>query len=149
MDRGRPSFSGRHYTIEGAAAPPRPEVIPPICIGASGEQIGLPLAGRHADIWNGFPRGTDDDWRRKVDVVLGAATKAGRDPDAIQICQTVEKPLPETDAQAEELLELLNHKVDLGVTYFVMDFGNPPTTEHVARFADQVMTPLKNRQVPG
>ncbi len=138
-----PSFAGEHFSIDGASAPPLPEVVPPICIGASGEKVGLPLAGRHADIWNGFARGDDDDWRRKVDIVHTAATEAGRDPAEIKICQTVEKALPETDAEAQEVLELLSHKKDLGITYFVMDFGNPLTTEHVDRFAEQVMTPLK------
>jgi alkanesulfonate monooxygenase SsuD/methylene tetrahydromethanopterin reductase-like flavin-dependent oxidoreductase (luciferase family) len=138
-----PSFAGEHFSIDGASAPPLPEVVPPICIGASGEKVGLPLAGRHADIWNGFARGDDDDWRRKVDIVHTAASDAGRDPAKIEICQTVEKALPETDAEAQEVLELLSHKKDLGVSYFVMDFGNPLTTEHVNRFAEQVMTPLK------
>jgi alkanesulfonate monooxygenase SsuD/methylene tetrahydromethanopterin reductase-like flavin-dependent oxidoreductase (luciferase family) len=137
-----PSFTGTHYSIDGASAPPLPEVLPPICIGASGEKVGLPLAGRHADIWNGFARGTDDDWRRKIDIVHGAATDAGRDPAQIEICQTVEHALPETDAQSQELLERLAHKAELGVTYFVMDFGNPLTTDHVSRFAEQVKQPL-------
>lgn len=140
-----PSFEGRYYTIDGAAAPPRPEVVPPVCIGASGEQIGLPLAGRLADIWNGFPRGTDDDWLRKVSIVHESAVAAGRDPYDIEISQTVEKALPETDAEARELLEFLGHKAELGVRHFVMDFGHPRTTEHVGRFVEQVMAPLRSQ----
>ena len=60
-----PSYDGRYFQIDGASASPLPEVVPPICIGASGPQIGLPLAGRLADIWNGTSRGTDDDWLRR------------------------------------------------------------------------------------
>lgn len=138
-----PRFSGQYYTIEGASAPPLPEIIPPICIGASGEKVGLPLAGKYADIWNGSARGTDADWLRKVDIVHSSASNAGRDPAAIEMSNTVEKALPETDAESEEMLELLAHKVDLGVRHFVMDFGHPKTPEHVARFVEQVMTPLK------
>lgn len=138
-----PVFEGKHFSIDGASAPPLPEVVPPICIGASGEQIGLPLAGRHADIWNGFPKGDDDDWLRKVDIVHSSAAAAGRNPSDIEISQTIEKPLPESDADSAELLEFLGRKVELGVQHFVMDFGNPPTDEHIARFVEQVMTPLK------
>ncbi len=138
-----PVFQGNHYSIDGAAAPPRPEVVPPICIGASGEQIGLPLVGRHADIWNGFPKGDDNDWLRKVDIVHRSAVDAGRDPADIEISQTIEKALPETDAESAELFEFLVRKVELGVRHFVMDFGNPTTDEHVLRFVEQVMTPLK------
>jgi len=138
-----PSFSGKYFTIDGAAAPPLPEVVPPICIGASGEKVGLPLAGRLADIWNGFPKGDDDDWRRKVDIVHRSASDAGRDPADIEISTTVEKALPETDAEAAELLEFLSHWVELGVQHFVMDFGHPLTDEHVHRFVEQVMVPIK------
>jgi len=71
-----------------------------------------------------------------------SASDAGRDPGAIEICQTVEHALPETDAEAQELLDKLARKAELGVTYFVMDFGNPLTTEHVNRFVEQVKQPL-------
>jgi alkanesulfonate monooxygenase SsuD/methylene tetrahydromethanopterin reductase-like flavin-dependent oxidoreductase (luciferase family) len=138
-----PVFEGDHFSIDGASAPPLPEIVPPICVGASGEKVGLPLAGRHADIWNGFPKGNDDDWLRKVDIVHGAASDAGRDPASIEISQTVEKSLPETDADAAELLDFLGHKVEIGVQHFVMDFGNPPTDENILRFVEEVMNPLR------
>ena len=138
-----PSFNGTYYSIDGASAPPLPEVIPPICIGASGEKIGLPLAGRLADIWNGTSRGTDEDWTRRYDIVMAAATQAGRDPSDIQPSTTLERPLPETDAESSELLELLQHKYDLGVRHFVMDFGNPRSVEPIHRFVEQVMDPMR------
>ena len=139
-----PSFTGEHYSINGASAPPLPEVLPTICIGASGEKVGLPLAGRHADIWYGTGRGTDEDFLRRLDIVRSSAADAGRNADDIDISQTVERALPETDAEAAEFLELLAHKVALGINYFVMDFGNPETPEHVSRFVEQVQTPLRN-----
>ena len=104
----------------------------------------MPLAGRHADIWNGFPRGGHDAWRRKYDIVMQSAADAGRDPTAIDVSTTLERPLPETDAAAAELLEELTEWTELGVTYFVLDFGHPPTAEHIGRFVEQVMTPLRN-----
>ncbi len=143
-----PSFTGEHFSIDGASAPPLPSVVPPICIGASGEKIGLPLAGRHADIWNGFARGEGDwkdIWRRKLDIVMTSAADAGRDPGAIDVSTTLERSLPEDDAAAEQMLEELSVWVELGANYFVMDFGHPPTAEHVPRFVEQVMTPLRNQ----
>ncbi len=140
-----PSFEGTYYSIDGAAASPLPDVVPPICIGASGEKVGLPLAGRLADIWNGTRRGSEDDWRRRVDIVAQSASDAGRDLTEIEVSATFEKALPENDAEAEELLDFLGHWADLGVQHYVMDFGHPPTPEHVHRFVESVMTPLKNR----
>jgi alkanesulfonate monooxygenase SsuD/methylene tetrahydromethanopterin reductase-like flavin-dependent oxidoreductase (luciferase family) len=138
-----PSFEGTHYSITGASASPLPDLVPPICIGASGEKVGLPLAGRLADIWNGSRRGTEDDWRRKVDIVGTAATAAGRDINDIEVSATFEMALPETDAEAAEQLETLGHWAELGVRHYVLDFGHPSTPEHVHRFAEQVIAPLR------
>lgn len=138
-----PSFEGRYYRIEGASAPPLPDPVPRICIGASGEQIGLPLAGRLADRWNGTGRGTDADWRRRLGIVHASAERAGRDPAAIEVSVTVERPLPESDEDSARLVELLAHKRSLGVDHVVMDFGNPLATEPILRFVEQVMAPLR------
>jgi hypothetical protein len=35
------------------------------------------------------------------------------------------------------------HLVELGVTYFVMDFGHPLDAEPGLRFAEQVIAPMK------
>lgn len=137
-----PSFAGTHYSIDGAAAPPLPDVVPPVCIGAAGEKFGLPVVGRQADIWNTFVR-SDDDWKHKRAIVDHAAAEAGREPTAIQSCTTIEKPLPESDSDSAELLELLGSRLELGITYFVMDFGNPENLEPIARFAEQVIAPLR------
>jgi alkanesulfonate monooxygenase SsuD/methylene tetrahydromethanopterin reductase-like flavin-dependent oxidoreductase (luciferase family) len=138
-----PTFHGTHFQIDDAAATPRPEVVPPICIGSSGEKIGLPIVGRQADIWNGAYRGDDEAWSRKRDIVHAAAVEAGRDPADIEKCVTVAGELPDSDASSEQWVERLAHLVDLGVTYFVMDFGHPLQVEPALRFAEQVLAPMR------
>lgn len=140
--QAEPSFEGEHFRIDGASAPPLPNPAPRVCIGASGEQIGLPMVGRLADMWNGR-FGTDDGWQRRLGIVHAAAAKAGRDPNAIEVTTTVERPLPESDADSAQLVEQLGHMAALGVQHFVMDFGNPKSTEPVLRFAEQVIRPLR------
>jgi alkanesulfonate monooxygenase SsuD/methylene tetrahydromethanopterin reductase-like flavin-dependent oxidoreductase (luciferase family) len=137
-----PSFSGAYFQIDDAAATPRPDVVPPICIGSSGERIGLPIVGRHADVWNGAYTG-DDDWRRKRDIVDAAAVAAGRSPSDIESCVTVAGDLPDSDAASEQWLERLTHLGELGVTHFVMDFGHPLDVDPALRFAEQVIAPFK------
>ena len=137
-----PTFHGEHFTIDDAAATPRPGVVPRVCIGSSGEKIGLPIVGRRADIWNGAYR-SDDQWTRLRGIVDDAATDAGRDPADIESCVTVAGDLPETDAASEQWVERLAHLRDLGITYFVMDFGHPLHAEPALRFAEQVITPLR------
>ncbi|RZT86821.1 alkanesulfonate monooxygenase SsuD/methylene tetrahydromethanopterin reductase-like flavin-dependent oxidoreductase (luciferase family) [Pseudonocardia sediminis] len=138
-----PSFSGTHFSIDGAAAPPLPDVVPPVCIGAGGEKIGLPLVGRIADMWNAPSRGTVEDWNRKLGIVHDAAGRAGRDPASIEVSVTLERPLPETDQDSEKLVEELDAHRGRGVGHVVMDFGNPRSTEPVLRFAEQVIAPLR------
>ncbi len=137
-----PSFEGTHFRIDGASAPPLPDPVPRICIGAAGEKIGLPMVGRLADMWNGFFRG-DDDWNRKLGIIRAAAEQAGRNPSDIEVSTTVERPLPETDEDSAKLVEQLGHLADVGVQHFVMDFGNPKDTEPIHRFAEQVIAPLQ------
>ncbi|MGB8858409.1 MAG: LLM class flavin-dependent oxidoreductase [Ilumatobacteraceae bacterium] len=137
-----PSYEGTYFQIAGASAPPLPNPVPRICIGASGEQIGLPMVGRLADMWNSFYR-SDESWNRKLGIVHAAASAAGREPSGIEVSTTIEHPLPETDADSAKLVEQLGHLADLGVQHFVMDFGNPKDTEPILRFAEQVIAPIR------
>ncbi len=77
------SFEGRYYRLEGATYNPKPvqRPHPPLWVGAGGEKIMLPIAGRHADVWHGF--GSVADLERKWRIVAGAAEAAGRDPSTI------------------------------------------------------------------
>ena len=138
-----PTFTGKHFHITEAAAPPKPEVIPPVCIGAYGEQIGLPMVGRLADMWNASTQGNVERWLVKRDIVRASAEKSGRNPSDIQISLTIEKPLPNTDEDSEILRTQLQTMADHGVEHFVMDFGHPQSTEPVMRFVEQVMQPMK------
>ncbi len=137
-----PSFDGEHYTINEAAAPPLPEVVPPVCIGANGEQIGLPLVGRIADMWHNGGR-DEATWLHKRGIVHASAERAGRDPGSIETGITIERALPETDAESAELLEVIGRWREVGVDHFVMDFGNPASTDPILRFSEQVIAPLR------
>jgi alkanesulfonate monooxygenase SsuD/methylene tetrahydromethanopterin reductase-like flavin-dependent oxidoreductase (luciferase family) len=138
-----PTFSGRYFSIADAAATPRPDVVPPICIGSSGEQIGLPIVGRNADLWNTSYRGDDETFLRRLGIVRAAAEAAGRDPADITVCLTVAGDLPETDGDSEQWIDRLSHLIDLGAGHFVLDFGHPLSPEPALRFAGQVISALK------
>lgn len=138
-----PSFEGRYYRIDGAAAPPLPDPPPKVCIGAAGEKVGLPLVGRIADVWNAPTGGEDADWDRRLGIVRRAAEEAGRDPGGIEVTVTLERALPESDDDSARLRDELTTRHERGADHFVMDFGNPASTEPVLRFAEQVITPLR------
>jgi hypothetical protein len=139
-----PTFSGEYFSIDDAAATPRPDVSPPICIGSAGESIGLPIVGRRADLWNTFYPGREA-WQRKRQIVDDAAQAVGRDPSAIVSCVTMAGELPQTDQDSEKGLSTLTRLSDGGIGYFVMDFGHPLQAEPALRFVEQVIGPLRAR----
>ncbi|MDQ3983097.1 MAG: TIGR03560 family F420-dependent LLM class oxidoreductase [Actinomycetota bacterium] len=77
------SFEGRYYRLEDATYNPKPvqRPHPPLWVGAGGEKVMLPIAGRHADVWHGF--GSVAELERKWRIVASAAEAAGRDPSTI------------------------------------------------------------------
>ena len=139
-----PHFDGDFFQIAGAAAPPVVDQVPPICIGTSGEQIGIPLAARQADIWNTVWRGDRDSLTKKRNIMLRELERAGRSRDDVQFSLTIERALPQTSGEVDEFGTLLGELVDDGIEHFVLDFGNPETADEADLFIEQVMKPLRN-----
>src|SRR4051812_32365199 len=83
-----PHFTGKHFQIASAFAPPHPEPLPPVMIGGSGEQLMLPLVGRQADWWNTSAGRGLETFRRKRDIIFRSAEAAGRDPSKIVLTVT-------------------------------------------------------------
>lgn len=114
-----------------------------MCIGAYGEQIGLPMADRPADMWNCPIFGDEERWIKKRDIVSSTAEAAGRNPSDVEPSVTVERQLPNTDDESASFRDDLEHMASLGVRHFVMDFGHPQSTAPVLRFVEQVLEPMK------
>jgi F420-dependent oxidoreductase-like protein len=77
------SFDGKYYKLDNASYNPKPvqKPHPPVWVGASGEQLMLPIVGRQADAWHAF--GSVDALKRKARIVDEHAERAGRDPSSI------------------------------------------------------------------
>lgn len=111
------SFTGRHYRLEGASYNPKPvqRPHPPLWIGANGERLTLPIAGRHADVWHGS--GSVETLARRARIVRDAAERAGRDPQAVALASwlSLSEPWDEVRARAEGL-------AGLGFSYLVVSW---------------------------
>jgi alkanesulfonate monooxygenase SsuD/methylene tetrahydromethanopterin reductase-like flavin-dependent oxidoreductase (luciferase family) len=107
MTKDRASFSGRHYQLANASYHPRPvqRPHPPIWIGASGEQLMLPIVARQADAWHAF--GSDQSMARKSRLLDELAEKAGRDPKAIlrSASLSLSRPWDQVRRRAAQLRE--------------------------------------------
>ena len=117
MTRDGASFKGKHYQLEQATYRPRPvqQPHPPIWIGASGEQLMLPIVARQADAWHAF--GSADALGRKSRLLDEYAEKAGRDPKQIlrSTSLSISEPLEQARRKAERLR-------DAGFGYLVVSW---------------------------
>lgn len=138
-----PTFTGKHFQIKEAYAPPRPSPVPPILIGGSGEQLMLPLIGRQADWWNTNVNRGLEAYRHKKDIVFRSAEAAGRDPSKIVLTVTREAPLPKTSDDSAKWVDELRGWADAGVNHVLCDFGHVTSTEPVERFASEVITQFR------
>lgn len=107
MTNDRASFKGRHYELDEANYRPRPvqRPHPPIWVGASGEQLMLPIVARQADAWHAF--GSADSLARKSQLLDRYAQEAGRDPKRIlrSTSLSISEPLEQARRKAERLHE--------------------------------------------
>ena len=97
----RPTFSGRHYRIDGALNRPRP-IRPdgiPILVGGSGERRTLRLVARYADACNIF--GDVAAVHHKLEVLDRHCAEVGRDPAEITRTRLGGLVIAETAADAE------------------------------------------------
>jgi alkanesulfonate monooxygenase SsuD/methylene tetrahydromethanopterin reductase-like flavin-dependent oxidoreductase (luciferase family) len=72
------NFQGRYYQLKDAYCEPRPNPLPPIMIGGSGERRTLRLVARHADWWNDLIRPREV-VQRKLAVLRDHCEAEGRD----------------------------------------------------------------------
>jgi F420-dependent oxidoreductase-like protein len=105
MTEERATFLGKHYALRDATYHPRAvqRPHPPIWIGAAGERLTIPIAARHANVWNVF--GSIQSLKRKAEVLDRYAKEAGRDPS--EIVRTTDLSISESWDEVRANLEAL------------------------------------------
>lgn len=76
------TYAGKQYRVENAYCEPRPDPIPPIVVGASGERM-LKVIARLADGWNAG--GDIETYRTRHDILRRACEEVGRDMSTVQL----------------------------------------------------------------
>lgn len=107
-------FDGRHYQLRDGWYRPLPvqRPHPPIWVGAGGERLTLPIAGRQADAWHAF--GRPEVLARQWEVVCRAAEEAGRDP--ARIARSTSLSLSEPWDEVRHLVDAL---AAVGVSHLI------------------------------
>jgi alkanesulfonate monooxygenase SsuD/methylene tetrahydromethanopterin reductase-like flavin-dependent oxidoreductase (luciferase family) len=155
------SYAGKYYTITNAYCEPKPDPLPPICIGGGGEQLTLRIVAKHADWWN-FPGSTLENYVHKLDVLRSHCDAVGRDYDSIVKTWSAEcVAVATTEAEAQRILEAspynkqpiagtpeqvaeqLQRFVDAGVEYLIVRTVDFPRGEGIQLFANEVVPLLR------
>jgi alkanesulfonate monooxygenase SsuD/methylene tetrahydromethanopterin reductase-like flavin-dependent oxidoreductase (luciferase family) len=124
------SYQGRYYSAEEATMLPRPvqQPRPPLTIAAHGPRT-LRLAAERADTWNFLrlsPDATPDEnlatARRRNEMIDEFATRAGRDPAAIDrsfaLGYTLDRPLASLDA----FQDFVGRYREAGINEFILGY---------------------------
>jgi len=139
-------------------------------IGGSGERRTIPLAARHADIWNN-PAISQHDLSDKIDVLRVEADKADRDPSTLRISQQCLVVIGPDSASAatqidtaarvfgghlgdprgelaiagdpDRVVEQIRRHADLGCTMLIVEFFGRDIREPARLFADTVLPQLR------
>jgi alkanesulfonate monooxygenase SsuD/methylene tetrahydromethanopterin reductase-like flavin-dependent oxidoreductase (luciferase family) len=103
MWAGAPAtYRGEHYQIGDAYCEPRPQPIPPVMVGGSGEKYLLRVVAQHADWWNYSYRGRAA-YTHKQEVLKQHCREVGREYDVIRHVIRVGILIAESEREIEQI----------------------------------------------
>ena len=162
------SYNGKHYCITDAVCEPKPlqKLHPPITMGGSGEQHMLKVTAQHADRFDFGYLPTMELYKHKLQVLENHCESIGRkfgelekscwpagqillSKDGLELEEQVKQFKPKNMSRAdfekfsfvglpEECVAKLQPYLDLGVTHFMLFFGDLPETTSLRLFAETV-----------
>jgi alkanesulfonate monooxygenase SsuD/methylene tetrahydromethanopterin reductase-like flavin-dependent oxidoreductase (luciferase family) len=136
-------YEGRCYHFKEAYCAPKPvqQPTPPFIIGATGEQLSLRVAARHADVWNcpGFPHMSVEDFARKSQVIDGFCRELGRDPASLARSVQITFDPSEPPAATRQVIQGF---IDAGATHLVL--APRAQQQGIAHWlSEEIIQPLK------
>jgi F420-dependent oxidoreductase-like protein len=167
------SYAGKHYRINRAVCAPKPlqKPHPPITVGGGGEKLTLRVTAQHADKYDWGYLPSVELYKHKLKVLESQCRAVGRDfqeierscwlSDQIVIVQNrrelnekivQEKPksvIPEDFERTslvstpDECVRKMQPYVDLGVTHFMLFFGDLPNLSSLRLFAESVAKKMR------
>jgi alkanesulfonate monooxygenase SsuD/methylene tetrahydromethanopterin reductase-like flavin-dependent oxidoreductase (luciferase family) len=168
------SYKGKHYSIKKAVCEPKPlqKPHPPITIGGGGEKLTLKVTAQHADRYDWGYVPSLELYKNKLNVLETHCSMVGRDFQEIEkSCwpggQVViarnrkelgakivrEKPnsvaLEDFERTSligtpDECVRKMQPYVDLGVTHFMLFFGDLPNLSSLQLFAETVAKKMRS-----
>jgi len=151
------TFSGEWYHVEQAWCEPRPDPVPPIMIGGSGERYLLRAVAEHADWWLSYAERRDVQ-ERKLAALADHCRDVGRDLSTLRkaVPWTVylhsdratargwagaatEGDRPAFAGDPMELRDRIHEAIGLGFDMVQLRFAGMMDTADIELFADEVL----------
>lgn len=151
------TFEGKYYHIHNAICEPRPDPLPPMLIGGSGEQLTLRAIARYAD-WCHINVPDVTVYAHKLDVLRAHCQRIGRNYDEIKKTWGGFVAIGATEVEAQRIAERstfgkytnivgsptqvvaqLREFTRLGVEYFILGFADFPDPRGAIRVAEDVI----------
>jgi alkanesulfonate monooxygenase SsuD/methylene tetrahydromethanopterin reductase-like flavin-dependent oxidoreductase (luciferase family) len=151
------TFDGEWYQADGAYCEPRPDPLPPIMIGGSGERYLLRAVAEHADWWLSYAH-VRDVQERKLAVLADHCRAVGRDPASIRKAvpwtvylrrdraaarrwagDAIEGDQPAFAGDPAELRDRIHEAIGLGFDMVQLRFAGLMDSTDVELFADEVL----------
>ena len=166
------NYQGKYYTINNAMCQPKPLQTPhpPITIGGSGEKLTLKVAAQHADRYDWGYVPSLEQYKHKLKILKNHCNAVNRDFQEIgkscwlggqifiaQNREEIDEKILQWKPQnvsledfkkssfittPEECKQKIREYTGLGVTYFMLFFGDLPDTNGLRLFADKVVKTL-------
>ena len=163
------SYDGNHYTIRDAICEPKPlqKPHPPITIGGGGEKLTLRVTAQHADRYDWGYLPSLELYKRKLKVLEKHCEAVGRSLQEIEksrwlagqifirenrkeldegVLRWVPKGVSLEDfartnlvGTPEDCINQIRQYANLGVTYFMLFFGDLPDLRGLKLFAEKVV----------
>ena len=163
------SYNGKHYTIKNAVCEPKPvqKPHPPIIIGGGGEKLTLRVTAKHADRYDWGYLPSLELYKRKLKVLEKHCDTVGRSFNEIEkscwpagqifigenrkelekrVLQLMPKGVILEDfmrtsfvGTPEDCIKQIRQYVNLGVTHFMLFFGDLPDLRGLRLFAENVV----------
>jgi alkanesulfonate monooxygenase SsuD/methylene tetrahydromethanopterin reductase-like flavin-dependent oxidoreductase (luciferase family) len=158
------TYRGHHYQVTNAYCEPRPDPVPPVVVGGSGEKYLLRAVARHADWWN-YSFRDHTAYAQKQEALKGHCKDIGRDYDAIQQVVRVGILIGESEREIDRLkarpdlrpladirlvgtpdqvTETLLRIVAQGADQLTVNFADAPRPEGTQLFATAVLPHVAN-----
>jgi len=156
------TYRGQYYQVANAYCEPRPDPMPPIRVGGSGERYLLRVVARHADWWNYNFHGRED-YVHKQEVLKQHCREVGREYAAIRHVVRVGILIAETEREVERLkaqphlrpmeagdlvgtparvTEMLLQAIAAGAHRLTVHFADAPRPDGTSLFAATVLPHL-------